>query len=87
MKSKCKNPNHKAHVANFVKKYPSAKGRVRQTIILVDPKDWSIDLEHPSKNTTECCRVCSISEDMARAKKGTEVTGLGVCSCQWEVRY
>ena len=27
MKILCKNPNHKLHVADFVKKYPTAKGR------------------------------------------------------------
>ena len=85
---RCKNPNHKTHVANFIKKYPSAKGRVPNTIILVDPKGWSVDLEHPSKNTSECCQLCSIAEDIALVKKGTGVTGLGqVCSCQWKIRY
>ena len=84
---KCKNPNHTLHVANFVKKYPSAKGRVPKTLILVDPKDWSIDLEHPSRNTTQCCRPGSIAEDIALAKKGIGTTGLGqVCSCQWKDR-
>ena len=64
-----------------------AKGRVSQTIILVDPKDWSIDLEHPGKNTTKCCQVCSIAEDIALAEKGIGTTGLGqVCSCQWKDR-
>ncbi len=88
MKSKCKNPNHKVHVANFVKKYPTAKGRVPQTIILVDPNNWAVALENPTLNTTECCQVCSIAEDIAQAKKGIGTTGLGQsCSCQWEVRY
>jgi hypothetical protein len=59
MKSKCKNPNHNVHVANFIKKYPTVKGRVPQTIVMVDPSDWSVTLEHPSKNTTECCQVCA----------------------------
>lgn len=77
MKSRCKNPNHKLHLANFVKNYPTAKGRVLQRVIMVDPKDWSIDLEYPSKNTTECCQVCSIAEDIALAEKGIGTTGLG----------
>lgn len=55
----CKNPNHKRHIAAFVKKYPSAMGRVPNAIILVDPNDWSIDLEHPNKNSTECSRKIS----------------------------
>ncbi|MGH9976901.1 MAG: hypothetical protein ACRD8Z_13860 [Nitrososphaeraceae archaeon] len=87
MKPKCKNPNHTLRVANFVKKYPSAKGRVPKTIILVDPKDWAVALENPTLNTTECCQVCSIAESIARAEKGIGVTGLGQsCSCQWENR-
>ena len=83
----CRNPNHKVHVADFVKKYPSAKGRVPKTIILVDPQDWTVALEDPSKNKTECCQVCSIAEDIAQAKKGIGTTGLGqICTCQWKER-
>jgi len=63
----CENPRHTEHVANFVKKYPTAKGNVPQTLILVDPKDWAITLDDPKMNTTECCQVCSISEDIIRA--------------------
>jgi hypothetical protein len=63
-KSKCKNPDHMVHEANFIKKYPSAKDRVPNTIILVNPKDWAIALENPALNTTECCQVCSIAEDL-----------------------
>jgi hypothetical protein len=86
--NRCKNPNHKKHLANFIKEYPSAKGRVPQTIIMVDPKDWGVALEHPELNTTECCQVCSIAEDIALAEKGIGTTNLGqVCSCQWDVRY
>ncbi|MGB7635172.1 MAG: hypothetical protein WBL68_15735 [Nitrososphaeraceae archaeon] len=87
-KQRCRNPNHKRHVTDFVKKYPSAKGRVPKTIILVDPNDWAIALEDPSKNTTEYCQVCSIAENIAQARKGIGTTGLGqVCSCQWKIRY
>ncbi|MGH9985764.1 MAG: hypothetical protein ACRD8W_17610, partial [Nitrososphaeraceae archaeon] len=40
---------------------------------------------NPVLNTTECCQVCSIAKDMARAKKGIGVTGLGQsCACQWK---
>jgi hypothetical protein len=45
----CENPNHKQHVKNFVKKYPTAKGRVPSTIILVDPNDWSVALEDSAR--------------------------------------
>ena len=84
MKSKCKNPDHEIHVADFIKKYPSAKGRVPQTIILVDPNDWSVALENPTLNTTGCRQVCIIAEGIAHAKKGIGTTGLGqMCSCQW----
>jgi len=38
-----------------------------KTLILVDPKDWAVSLEDPKMNTTECCQVCSISEDIIRA--------------------
>ena len=52
-----------------------------------DPKNWSIDLEHPSENTTEYCWICSLAEDIARARKGIGTTGLGqVCYCQWKER-
>ena len=75
-------------MTNFIKEYPTAKGRVPQTIIMVDPKDWGIALEHPELNTTECCQVCSIAEDIALAAKGIGTTGLGqICSCQWDIRY
>jgi hypothetical protein len=81
----CKNPNHKLHVTNFIKKSPTAKGRVPRTIILVDPKDWAVALENPVLNTTECCQVSSIAKDIARAKKVIGVTGLGQSfACQWE---
>lgn len=83
---RCKTPNHKSHIANFIKKYPTAKGRVPKTIILVNPKDWAADLEHPALNTTECCQVCGIAEGIALAEKGIGTTGIGqVCSCQWEM--
>ena len=74
MKTQCKNPNHKTHVANFVRKYPSARGRVPSTIILVDPTDWAANLEHPALNTTDCCQVRSVADDIARAEKGIGVT-------------
>jgi hypothetical protein len=75
--NQCKNPHHEESVANFIKEYPSAKGRVPQRILMVEPKDWGIALEHPELNTVECCQVCSIAEDIAQAEKGIGVTGLG----------
>jgi hypothetical protein len=88
MISKRKNPNHKAHDTNFIKKYPSAKERVSQTIIMVDPKDWGIALENPELNTTECCQVCSIAEDIEISEEGIGTTSRGqICSCQWNDRF
>jgi len=64
----CQNPGHKEHLKNFIRKYPSAKDRVPDTIITVNPEDWAIDLEHPEKNTVKCCKMCSIQEDIKRAR-------------------
>lgn len=58
---------HNEHLKNFVKKYPTVKGRVPKATILVDPRDWAVSLEDPEVNTKECCRVCSISEDIIKA--------------------
>jgi hypothetical protein len=63
------------------------KGCVPQVTIMVDPKDWGVALENPELNTTGCCRVCNIEEDIARAEKWIGTTGLGqVCACQWKDR-
>jgi hypothetical protein len=84
---RCKYPNHKQHIANFLKKYPTVKARVPQTIIMVDPKDWPVVLENPILNKTACCQICSVAEDIALAKKGIGTTGLGqVRSCHWKER-
>ena len=53
---KCENPRHKEHVKNFVRKYPTTKGRVLDTIIIVDPKYWYIS-DIPKFNTVPCCQV------------------------------
>ena len=63
---KCENPRHKEHVKNFVRKYPTTKGRVLDTIIIVDPKYWYIS-DNQKDDTVPCCQVCSISEDIIRA--------------------
>ena len=63
----CENPRHKEHVKNFVKGFPTAKGRVPDTIIMVDPNNWYIS-DIPKFNTVPCSRqICSISEDIIRA--------------------
>jgi hypothetical protein len=79
----CENPRHKEHVTNLIKKYPTAKGNVPKTLILVNPEDWAISLEDPKANTTECCQVCSISEDIIRASSRRNEPDR-YCSCQRE---
>jgi hypothetical protein len=69
----CQNPKHKEHVKNFVKKYPTAKGNVPKTLIIVDPKEWAISLEDPKVNTTECCQVWSITEDIICASSQKKI--------------
>jgi hypothetical protein len=76
----CRNPRHKEHIKDFVRKYPTAKGRVPKPTILVD-KDWAISLEDPKANTTECCQVCSISEDIIRTMTRRNEPD-EYCSCQ-----
>ena len=49
--------------------------------ILIDPNDWAISLEDPKLNTTECCQVCSISEDTIRASSRRNEPDR-YCSCQ-----
>jgi hypothetical protein len=59
----CENPNHEEHIENFLRKYPTAKGRVLDTIIVVDPRTWYIS-DIPKDNTVRCYQVCNISEDI-----------------------
>lgn len=65
---------------NFVRKYRSAKGRVPDTIIIVDPNYWYIS-DNLKDNTIPCCQVCSISEDIIRASSRNNEPD-GYCSCQ-----
>jgi hypothetical protein len=77
----CRNPRHKEYIEDFVRKFPTAKGRVPKTTILVNPKDWAISLEDPEVNTTECCLVCCISGDIIR--EGHHKNELDrYCTCQ-----
>ena len=59
--------------SEFYKEIPQAKGRVPDTIIIVDPKDWVISLEDPKMNTTECCQVCSISKPTVIGEASTRM--------------
>jgi len=52
----CENPRHKQHLKAFLKEYPTASKNAKFAIITVNPEDWGIDLEHPEKNTINCCQ-------------------------------
>ena len=79
----CKNPRHKQHLKRFLKKYPTSDKNGEFPIITVNPEDWAISLEDPKTNTTECCQVCSISEDIISASSQRNEPDR-YCSCQWE---
>jgi hypothetical protein len=51
----CENPRRKEHIANFVKKFPTAKGRVPDTILIVDPRSYYVS-ENPKDNTVPVVR-------------------------------
>ena len=62
----CEHPNHDEHIEAFLRKYHTAKGRMPDAIITVDPEHWYIS-DDQKKNTVKCCQLCSISEDIKRA--------------------
>ena len=57
------NAAREVHPLCFIKK---PKHRVSQTIIMVDPKDWSIALEDPSKNTSDCRKADCHPDEMRK---------------------
>ena len=66
----CQHPKHKEYLEAFLKEYPPANKGCPLTlnlvdVNLVDPEEWYIS-DDPKKNTTKCCQMCSISEDIAR---------------------
>ena len=63
----CENPRHKEHVKNFVKGFPTAKGRVPDTIIKVDPNNWYFQIFQNLILFHAARQICSISEDIIRA--------------------
>jgi len=86
----CQNPNHKQHLKDFLKDYPTARKNAKFAIIDVNPEDWGIDLEHPEKNTINCCQRCSIQEDIKQASnpdRNDQPAPADICACQWKVRY
>lgn len=64
----CQHPNHQIYLKAFLKKYHTANKDARFSINIIDPEEWYIS-DDPKKNTTSCCQMCSISEDITRANK------------------
>jgi hypothetical protein len=62
----CRHPKHEGYLSVFLKKYPTANKDAHFATNLVDPEEWYIS-DDSKKNTTKCCQMCSISEDIARA--------------------
>jgi hypothetical protein len=77
----CANPRHKQHLKRFLKKYPTSDKNGEFPIITVNPEDWAISLEDPKTNTTECCQMCSISEDIISTSSQRNEPDR-YCSCQ-----
>ena len=50
----------------FLKKYPTANKDAGISINLVNLEEWWIS-DNLTENTVKCCKMCSISEDIARA--------------------
>jgi sarcosine oxidase gamma subunit len=59
----CEHPNHVNYLKAFLKKYHTANKDAHFSVNMVDPEEWYISDEE--KNTTKCCQMCSISEDIA----------------------
>jgi hypothetical protein len=66
MRDHCQHPKHKEYLKAFLKKYPTANKDAHFPINTVDPEEWFIS-DDRKKNTTRCCVMCGISEDIARA--------------------
>ena len=64
----CEHPNHENYLKAFLKKYPTANTDVHFAVNWVDPNEWFIS-DDPKRNTTKCCQMCGINEDITRAYK------------------
>ena len=85
---KCENPRHKQHLKRFLKKYPTTDNIGEFPIITVNPEDWAIDLEDARKNTVQCCRMCSIQEDIKRVTSpGWKDQPASYNPYEWKVSY
>jgi hypothetical protein len=65
-KTDCEHPKHSEYLKAFLKRYPTSNKDAHFSINLVDPEEWYIS-DDSKKNTTKCCQMCSISEDIVRA--------------------
>ena len=61
----CQHQNHENYLKVFLKKYPTTNKDAHFSVNMVDPEEWYIS-DDSKKNTTKCCQMCSISEDIAR---------------------
>ena len=65
MQTDCEHPKHIEYLEAFLKKYPTANKDAHFSVNMVDLEEWYIS-DDSKKNTTKCCQMCSISEDIAR---------------------
>jgi len=63
----CGHPKDNEYLKAFLKKYPTAIKDAHFSVNMVDPEEWFIS-DDSKKNTPKCCQMCSISEDITRAK-------------------
>jgi hypothetical protein len=79
---------HKQHLKRFLKKYPMADKNGELPIITVNPEDWAIDLDHPERDTVQCCQMCSIQEDINQVTiPGWAGQPASYNPYEWKVRY
>ena len=60
-------PKHNEYLEVFLKKCPTADRNARFVVNLMDPEKCNV-MDDSKKNTTRCCIMCSIPEDVARTK-------------------
>ena len=64
-KDHCEHPNHE-NSDGLSKEVPDCKQGCSISINLVNLEEWWIS-DNLTENTVKCCKMCSISEDIARA--------------------
>ncbi|MGH9911950.1 MAG: hypothetical protein ACRD4J_02065 [Nitrososphaeraceae archaeon] len=60
----CEHPNHDEHIEAFLRKYHTAKGRMPDAIITVDPEHWYI-----SDDQKKHCQVLPALQHIRRHKE------------------